>query len=172
MSTKAMEMELDELAEILAGLTNNRQSGFTTWQHRMNATITELVGGNGALAIRFNGLVWDPPDTRYRIDSVARSKEIAAEIIETLRWELSRKVPEPNPLDDSAIDPDLWVHVQGLVESGDWNKVALNTAVFVGDKLRAWAQLPPAVTGSVDVFKASLATDKLRLGDRPSEQQG
>ena len=172
MSTEAMKKELDELAQMLAGMSSNREVGFTTWVHRMNAAIAELVGGKSALAIRFNGLRWDPPPNRYRMDEVPRSKEIAAEIIETLRWELRRKAPAPNPINGTAIDTELWDHVQGLIDAGDWDKVALNSAVFVEDRLRNWAEVPSSISGSVNVFKVALSPGKLLLGDGQSEQQG
>jgi hypothetical protein len=60
-------------------------------------------------------------------------------------------------LSDATVDPELWGHVQGLVDAGDWEKVAREAAVFVEDKLRIWAAVPPSVTGSVNVFKAASA---------------
>jgi len=173
MNTEATGKELDELAAMLTSLMSARQAGFNVWRHRMNAGITELAGGKSALAIQFNGLDWSPPANQLRLNNnFVRSKQEAVEIIESLRWELSRKAPEPNPVDDAAIDPELWGHVQVLIDAGDWDKVALNTAVFVEDKLRVWAQLPSTITGSVNVFNAALAPDQFLLGDSSSEQQG
>ena len=164
--------ELDELERELGSMKSPLQAHLGTWRHRMNVAITELVGARSALAIRFNGLLWPPGSDRIAVSAVLRSNRESADIIRTLRWELDRRTSRPNPFDDTAIDSELWMHVQILVEAGEWDKVALNAAVFVEDKLRDWAQLSTNLTGSVDAFKAALATDKLRLGDRPSEQQG
>jgi hypothetical protein len=79
---------------------------------------------------------------------------------------------DPIPIDDRAIDPELWDHVRVLVQAEEWDKLALTASVFVENKLREWAKLPGNMRGSTQVFKAALATDKFALGDQPSEQQG
>jgi hypothetical protein len=56
--------------------------------------------------------------------------------------------------------------------AGDWEKVAREAAVFVEDRLRAWAGVPSWVKGSVDVFKAALGPGKFVLGTQSSEEQG
>ena len=64
--------------------------------------------------------------------------------------------------------------MKGLVEDGDWEKVAREAAVFLESKLRDWASVPLTVTGSVDVFKAAIGTSGFVLGSsgRQSEQNG
>jgi len=60
------------------------------------------------------------------------------------------------------------------VDAGDWEKVSREAAVFVEDKLRTWASVPPAVTGSVNVFKAAIGGGGFILPKTgpSSEQQG
>jgi hypothetical protein len=100
---------------------------------------------------------------------------VAGEIIEALRWELDRRAPATAPFSGATIDPELWDHVRGLVDAGDWEKVAREAAVFVEDKLRIWASVPPSVTGSVNVFKAAIGGPNgfiLPKAGPTSEQQG
>ena len=164
--------ELDELERELETLSSPEQQGFGTWRHRMYAVIADVVGAKSAVAIRFSGLPWTPRVTLTSTAPLRKAKEEASEIIRTLRWELDRRAPAPNPIDDSAIDPELWSHVRVLVEAQEWDKVALNASVFLEDKLRRWAQVPASVKGSTDVFKMALAQGKFRLGGQESEQQG
>lgn len=164
--------ELDELERELGSMNSPLQAGVGTWRHRMNVAIAEMVGARSPLAVRFNGLSWTPGSNPTAVSAVLRAKQASSDIIATLRWELDRRTSAPNPFDDTAIDPELWQHIRVLVDAQEWDKVALNAAVFLENKLRAWAQIPASLTGSTEVFKTALAPRKLRLGDQPGEHQG
>lgn len=97
--------ELAEPQPEMEVLSSPEQQGFGTWQHRMYAVIADVVGAKSALAIRFSDRLWTPRVTLPSTDPLRKAKEGASEIIRMLRWELDRRVPEPNPVDDIAIDP-------------------------------------------------------------------
>ena len=114
------------------------------WMHKMYALIGDVLDPNDALAIRL---------TSVPNQSGVNAKRMLLEIIESLRWEIVRRMPATDPFSESTIDPQLWAHVQGLIAAADWEKVAREAAVFVEDKLRQWAKIPPSITGSVNVLR-------------------
>jgi hypothetical protein len=179
--------ELDELETELDHWTEPGAPGLDLWRHKMHALIGEILDPNHSLAIRLVGLTdrlrggATRPGTLFRAgynpggSTFAEAKRAAAEIIEALRWELDRLAPATAPFSHATVDPELWGHVQGLVDAGDWEKVAREAAVFVEDKLRIWALVPPSVTGSVNVFKAAIGGPNgftLPKAGPSSEQQG
>jgi Protein of unknown function (Hypoth_ymh) len=181
--------ELDELQAELEQWSTPRPPGLDLWRHKLSALIGEILDPNHALATRLAYIRWDSgaSSTRRRLDrsgppgwnfsdeeAFRRAKQGAGEIIEALRWELSRLAPATSPFADATIDPELWEHVRGLVEARDWEKIAREAAVFVEDKLRSWASVPPSVTGSVNVFKSAIGPSGFVLpkAGPASEQQG
>jgi hypothetical protein len=176
--------ELNGLETELAQWTEPDPPGFDLWRHKLFALIGEILDPHHSLAIRAASIRWDTssqprglgmwsvgPDPKQRVVQV---KQTASEIIEALRWELNRRTPDSAPFSDATIDPELWEHVRGLVDAGDWEKVAREAAVFVEDKLRTWASVPASVTGSVNVFKAAIGNNGFLLpkAGSSSEQQG
>jgi Protein of unknown function (Hypoth_ymh) len=169
--------ELDELQAELEQLSAPSEPGLDRWRHKLSTLITEILDPNHALAIRLAGihwrfrstLQWGSDDETFR-----RAKQTAAEIIETSRWELGRRAPTTDPFVDATIDPELWEHVRGLVAARDWEKLAREAAVFVEDKLRNWAGVPPSVTGRGNIFKAATGSSGFLLPKvgPASEQQG
>jgi hypothetical protein len=186
--------ELDALEEELEGWTEPNPPGTDLWVHKTYALINEILDPNHALAIRLTGIRWDagvsstgrpvetlgPQSIWNPADNAAfrKAKERARGIIQSLRWELDRLPPTIDPFSDATVDPELWAHVRGLVDAGDWEKVTREAAVFVETKLRQWASVPASVTGSVNVFKAAIATTPgsdgfvLGKGGQASEQDG
>lgn len=181
--------ELDELERELEQMSGPGQQGFDLWRHKLLTLIGEILGPTSALAIGFTNLRWDSgaSSARRQLEShgpvamwsgpdtaaFRRAKQTAVETIQSLRWELDRLFPGTDPFSEATIDPELWDHVRGLVEAGDWEKVGREAAVFVESKLREWATVPSSVKGSVDVFKAALGSGNFILGGgQPSETQG
>jgi hypothetical protein len=79
--------------------------------------------------------------------------------------------------DPPAIDPELWAHVQGLINADDWAKVPAAVAIFVEDKVREWAGDPRQPNGEVLIGKSLYAValkdeGPLRLGGQASEREG
>jgi hypothetical protein len=169
LNSERCQTELDELEVELQQWCRPSPRGLDLWRHKLYALIGEILDPKGALAIRLSGLRWGPSMPAFQ-----QAKQSAAEIIESLRWELGRRAPGTDPFVAATIDPELWQHVRGLVEAKDWEKVAREAAVFVEDKLRKWATIPASVTGSVNAFKAAVGSDGFLLpkGGPASEQQG
>ncbi|MCL5947619.1 MAG: TIGR02391 family protein [Actinobacteria bacterium] len=187
-----LRAEIDFLANELESFSSSLGVEFDAWRYRVNQVISEVIGPNDALAIKFNGLRWESGVsatvrrsgggradawTLADVNAFAPSKEKSEAILKSLRWHLDRadsvSPPETGTvvLDGTTIEPDLWDHVKGLVESGDWEKVPRESAVYVEDRLRVWADLKSAQR-SVDVFKTALGPTKFALGSTDSEQQG
>jgi hypothetical protein len=179
--------DLGALEAELRQWTAPNPPGLDLWRHKLYALIEEILDSHHALAIRASGIRWVPSAPRltgvFGFESVSpprdsevfdKAKRTAIEIIDALRWELGRRAPATAPFSDATIDPELWEHVRGLVDAGDWEKVSREAAVFVEDKLRTWASVPPAVTGSVNVFKAAIGSGGFILPKTgpSSEQQG
>jgi hypothetical protein len=161
--------ELDQLEAELSQWTAPGPPNFDVWRHKMHSLIGEILDPNHSLAIQLVGLTdrlrsGPPPRSgslfaaapRPVRETFVQAKQSAAGIIEALRWELNRLAPATAPFSDATVDPELWDHVRGLVDAGDWEKVAREAAVFVEDKLRIWAAVAPSVTGSVKVFQAAI----------------
>jgi hypothetical protein len=182
--------ELDELETELQQWSMPSPLGFELWRQKLVTLIGEIRNPNDSLAIRFSGLQWtsSASATRRRLDHAdaqrmwsagdierfRQAQDSARQIIASLRWDLGRRAPGTDPFTESSIDPELWEHVRGLVEAGDWEKVSREAAVFVEDKLRMCAAVPPSVTGSVNVFKAAVGSSGFLLpkSGPPSEQDG
>jgi hypothetical protein len=172
--------ELDELQAELEQWSMPSPPGLDLWRHKLSTLIGEILDPTHALATRLSGLHWKSGAGSARmwtstdVEAFRRAKQTAAEIIDALRWELDRLAPATDPFADATIDPELWEHVRGLVEAKDWEKVAREAAVFVEDRLRNWAGVPPSVTGSVNVFKEAIGPKGFLLAKAgpASEQQG
>jgi hypothetical protein len=176
--------EIKGLKAQLAQFAEPRPPGFELWRNKLTTLIGEIVGPNDAIATRLANLSWRSRVFNYHAGASSRwssedmrafdaAKRTATDIIDTLLWHLDRLQATSAPFADATIDPELWAHVQGLVDAGDWEKVAREAAVFVEHKLRLWAAVPPSVTGSVNVFKMAIGAAGFELAKgTPSEQQG
>lgn len=188
MNAERLGTELDELERELEQMSGPGQPGLKLWRHKLTTLVGEILGPTSALAIRSANLHWDSgvSSARRRLESSGpvwmwsasdmaafqRAKQDAAEIVQSVRWELDRLPLATDPFSEATIDPELWEHVRGLVQGGDWEKVGREAAVFVESKLREWAATPASVKGSVDAFKAALGPDNFVLGGQSSETQG
>ena len=173
--------ELDELQAELELWSTPSPPGFGLWRHKLYALIGEITDPNHALAIRLSGLRWDSgaSSTRQRLvhgdeEAFREARQAAVEIIGALHWKLNRLAPATAPFADATVNPELWEHVGGLIDAGDWEKVAREAAVFLEDRLRNWASVPASVTGSVNVFKAAIGSTGFLLpkSGAASQQQG
>jgi hypothetical protein len=185
---KRLRAELDELSAEMETWTRPNPPGIDHWRDRLNVVMSEIPRPADSLDIRLAHLQWSTGQRVSVFDLVGgirgydaadlekfkKSKAGAAEIIRTLRWHLDRTAPETAPFSDATVDPELWEHVRGVVEGGEWEKVAREAAVFVETKLREWALVSPSVTGSVNVFKTAIKAGTFELGHagQPSEVDG
>lgn len=159
-------VDLEKLETEISQWSVQGPANLAQWKHKLYALIGDVLNANHALAIRLSSV-----ENRSATDA----KRMLLGIIESLRWEVGRRMPVTDPFGGSTIDPELWIHVQGLIAAADWEKVAREAAVFVEDKLRQWAKVPSSVTGSVNVFKAAVGPNGFVLPKntaQSSEQQG
>jgi hypothetical protein len=108
----------------------------------------------------------------WRQDAVSRGKAALSSAIYILDMQSGDSY-----LDDVSIDPELWVHVQGLISSEDWSKVPAAVAIFVEDKVRRWAGDPKNANNTSMIGKVLYVTvlgnsGTLRLGRQDSEVEG
>ncbi|WP_236745329.1 TIGR02391 family protein [Rhodococcus sp. BS-15] len=99
---------------------------------------------------------------------VEQTRQLIASAIYALG--LAAEVDEP--VDESSFDPELWAHVRGLVDAGDWGKVATQAAVFTEDKVRKWSNQDGAVVGKNMYAHALSNAGELRLGAQSNEWEG
>lgn len=116
------------------------------------------------------------------------SAETYLEVIDTLNAEMLKRsgdevVDDPEfrplpaeaivaPLDSGDYDPELWAHVVGLLDAGDWGKVPAAVAIYVEHQVRSWSGLSNAVVGKNLYATALGEKGKLAVGAVASEQEG
>lgn len=185
LDVQRLRSELDELDTEATTWSQPAPAGTEHWRDRLFTLIAEISGPKDGLAIRLAGFQWKSgvpsfpspiPSRQARIfgaqpmwgeadmRALQSAKTGAADIIKSLRWHLDRMAPATAPYSDATVDPELWEHVRGLVETGDWEKVAREAAILVESKLRDWASVPQSVTGSVRVFQAAINANAFNLG--------
>ncbi|WP_432507052.1 TIGR02391 family protein [Kineococcus arenarius] len=79
--------------------------------------------------------------------------------------------------DESWIDPELRVHVRGLLAGDDWAKVPATVAISSEDEARRWSGDPRLPDGGATVGKALHVkafedAGPIRLGRQASEWEG
>lgn len=112
------------------------------------------------------------------VRSFQRGLSEAIGLIDGAIFELSLSIEEDGKsLEAETFDPDLWEYVEGLIENGDWDKVASAAVTFVEDHFRLWTGSPKNSNGGNLVGKALftqvLGKDSVyRLGNEASEWDG
>lgn len=157
---------------------------YLEWQAKGEAVLRSVFGPDAEITDAFqraSAVKKEPYTTAggllrdlqmWRSDAAARAKGVLRAAIFTLET-----VSDGSPLDDAAIEGELWAHVQGLVATDDWAKVPAAVAIFVEDKVRTWAGDPRQDSGAALVGKALYAkalndAGTLRLGRQESEWEG
>jgi hypothetical protein len=154
----------------------------TSWKAKVRGVLVAALGKDDHLLTRFDAVrytlsVWSSstPDSQF---DAARHRGIqnACGVIDAAIYQLELQ-SDVEPIDDQAFDSELWDHVKGLVETGDWGKVAAQTAIFVENHLRTWAGSPKDKNGE-DLYGKALYAMVLsdasdwRLGSRAGEREG
>jgi len=177
--------ELETLqAEAANPASIRAEPGFTTWKAKVDAALVRAHGPDHLSVkafrdIRYNPGVYvsgsgDEPFIRAHRTGVQQ----AVGLIEAAIYELKLHIADDTePVDVRAYDPDLWDHVKKLVEDEEWGKVASQTAIFVEDRVRAWAGHPKGKDDSELVGKGLHARvfaddSEYRLGRTRSEWEG
>ena len=164
--------------------TLQNEVSFIEWRSKAISTLKAALGANSdhvknfikSTQIRHEGYTLAKGINRdleaWRGDAASRGMaELKATIftLENLRHE--------SPLDEAAIDPELWAHVQNLIANNDWIKVPAAVAIFLEDKVRKWAGDPKDRNGNAlvgkNLYARALNRDgELRLGRQESESEG
>jgi hypothetical protein len=177
----ALETLKEEATE--AGVLNGGEK-FNSWKAKVHDVLSRSLGADHDMVSRFDG-------TRYSLGMWSTSTPSSAftqarhggirnacGVIDAAIYSLNLTLPDDEEqVDERAYDPELWEHVRGLVEAGDWGKVPANVAIFVEHKLRVWANDPKGSKAETLVGKGlaaqALADDGLmRLGSEPGEWEG
>lgn len=155
----------------------------TTWKAKVRGVLVAALGKDDHLLTRFDVIrytlsAWSSgtPDSQF---DAARHRGIqdACGVIDAAIYQLELQSDIEEPINDQAFDSELWDYVKGLVEVGDWGKVAAQTAIFVENHLRTWTEAPKDNHGE-DLYGkalyASVLSDKSdwRLGSRAGEHEG
>lgn len=177
--------EIAELEKQLESLDGASDPQLHLFRDRINDLISDIAGKRSTLAIRFNGIQWKNGSwspAGMALDSFGRqspafitAESAAREILKALKHQLDKEAANNlehgfgSIIDSTVIDPALWDHVAGLCESGEWEKLPIQTSVFLENMLRTWTDVPPT-TNSLEVF--SKALEYFPLGDTPGEANG
>ena len=155
----------------------------TAWRAKVRATVVAALGAPDDLVKRLDQVNYQvmiaTSGTPQSAFDAARHRGIrsACGLIDAAVYQLELLSGDDGPVDERAFDTDLWEHVKGLVEEGDWGKVASQTVIFVEDQLRAWAGDPKDRNGG-SLYGKGLFVELLRddsdwrLGATAAEREG
>ncbi|RMB75446.1 hypothetical protein AYK61_01365 [Rhodococcus sp. SBT000017] len=155
----------------------NHWAKIGSWRANINEVVGRALGKDHALlerlehAWRSGPMYGDYTEVdllHMRLEMVEQTRQLIASAIYALG--LAAEVDEP--VDESSFDPELWAHVRGLVDAGDWGKVATQAAVFTEDKVRKWSNQDGAVVGKNMYAHALSNAGELRLGAQSNEWEG
>ncbi|WP_328749110.1 TIGR02391 family protein [Streptomyces sp. NBC_00285] len=185
-------MNAQRAIEVLTGLKEEadrrgvelRPPGeLASWKGRVRSTLIRALGKDHHLLTDFEKVRYSlmaftngTPDSSFERAFLGGLRK-AGGIIEAAVFELQEAGTSDDAVDETAIDPDLWSHVQKHVQNEDWQTVASQTAIYVEDCVRRWCGNPRGNNGQALVgkglFAAVFATDaQYRLGKEPGEWEG
>jgi hypothetical protein len=175
--------ELEKLAaEAADPLTIRPTQRFASWKSRVESVLSRSLGSGHHITafkkVRYSLLVAsaNTPDSTWERAFVGGVKDALGHI-EAAVFELGLLQAGDEPVDEHVYDPDLWKHVKVHVEDEDWGKVASQAAIFVEDRVRAWAGSPKDKGGNELVGKALYLavfddSSDYRLGRQAGEREG
>ena len=172
MGRAAARRRLQQLAEEVPD--SGRIEG---WAAAVASALAEGFGVDHDYYTRFTAIEYSPSfwtsgtDRSYfekvRLGALGRAEDVVKAAL--------RELDESDVADSNDYDPALWRSISGLVESGDWPKVAASTAIFLENQLRLWANLPASVYGkkvAVAVFNPTSGKYPCGDPDANGEQEG
>jgi hypothetical protein len=148
------------------------------WRSKVMSVLTKAKSEQVSAfsAIQYFAFYDETYDAEVR--SFRRGLSEAIGLIDGAIFELGLSVGEDaRSLKAESYDPDLWEYVKGLIEIGDWDKVASAAVTFVEDHFRVWTGSPRSSTGGNLVGKALFSQvlgkeSAFRLGNEASEWDG
>jgi len=160
-----------------------KRSEFNAWRARARVVLRAAFGEDDVSTrdfdnVRYTVGIWTGASGEAERDARFHQQAVgnAIAVLEAAAYRLRLDAGE-EPADDLEYDPELWAHVKNLVESGDWQKIASATAIFVEDRVRRWAGNPKDRNGNALVGKGLFAEvfgdqSAYRLGKQASEYEG
>jgi hypothetical protein len=142
---------LQQLLVELEGIRPGSGGELIDWQRRADLTLRRIVGDERhfieALSkIWFSPMVY-PASPGAEQSAFDGGKQEAAALLKGVIYEHEVLRESPDFASDAATDPELWQHVEHLVEQEQWGQVASQVAIFVESKLRQWAGRPATEVG-------------------------
>jgi hypothetical protein len=172
---RAYKLLEERISEIDAVPPRTGTQEFTTWETKTKSTLVAIFGRDHDFVQQFTSLRYTPSMYTSGTDFapyVARGLGRARGLLEAAQYEISELTGEPDVTEAESVDPELFEHVQELLEREEWGKVVRETCVFVEDKVRAWAGQPKSLTG-VDLMTTVLKKGGVfPLGQTDQEAEG
>lgn len=152
------------------------------WKARVRLVIVRALGEKIDIVVQLDKIPYrltayfmDTPASEHAAARHAGVRK-AISLIEAAIYELDL-ISGDAQIDEHAFDADLWAHVRQQVEDGDWFKVASQTAIFVENHIRNWADNPTDAKGDALVGKNLYAevfsdTSAYKLGAQANEHGG
>jgi hypothetical protein len=173
---------LEELKAEVQPPSTSLRSAHTSWKARVMAVLVRSLGKDHDIVKRYERVRYGLSIVTDRMPQSSFDQAFlggvsnACGLIDAAIYALGLEAGD-EPVDDHAYDPELWTHVKGLVEDGEWGKVASQTAIFVENHVRTWAGEPKDRSGSNLVGKALYLevfsdSSDYRLGAQASEREG
>jgi len=173
-TTRAVALLKDRLAEL--DQLQRTDAEFHDWKQRTDLTLRRIFGDDHKLLTDLQKNRWAPGYSPASPEAVRRSfsggRARAAAVLKGALYQLEELTEPANFAASASIDPDLWEHVQHLVEDEKWAQVASQTAIFVESKIREWAGRPANEVGEKLMTAVLSETGEFPLGKTSGERQG
>src|SRR6266508_813873 len=168
-------MEPGRAVAILKDLLNqlSQLESYTTsaemleWRTRVDLSLRRIFGDDHHLvgevrAVRFSNSKAFSDEAAKAVFEYGRKE--AAALLKGAIYDLEVLSQPPDFTSSAAIDPELWQHVQHLVEDEQWAQVASQTAIFVESKVREWSGRPATEVGERLMTTVLSETGEFPLG--------
>ena len=155
----------------------------TAWRNRCQTILNHALGEKNRISESFSKIWFIPgsmdrniPQSRY-VEALREGMTSAFAYLDSAIFELELVSTSDDAIDNGAFDPELWEHVKGHVEAGEWQKVASQTAIFVEHHIRQWCGDPRGQDGGKLVGKRLYAQvfgdrSQFKLGTEAGETEG
>ncbi len=151
----------------------------TTWKSQVRAVIRRGLGEQHELlgkldSVKYTLSMWTERTPQSSFDQ-AYLGGVKTDIayVEAAIYELGlASQARDAEISQDNFDPELWAHVQGLVDSEDWGKIPSQVAILVEDRVRRWSGEANRKVGKALYANALGDAGVLRLGSMGSEWEG
>lgn len=173
-SKQAVQLLNDRIAEsakLRSGTWGD--APFEEWNRRTDRTLRRIFGDDHDFVkefkeVRFSGTYLGSTEAESFASDMASAKAILRAAV----YELEELTTTASFADAAGIDPELWEHVQQLVEAEDWAKVASQASIFVESHIRQWAGRPAGEVGVILMTAVFKTGGEFPLGRTDGERDG